>query len=79
MNWQLIETAPRDGTGLLLWCAEMNEPVIGRWSVDNATIREWWVDSWAPPDFDSPTHWMALPAGPNVQANRPIAAGWRLG
>ena len=74
MDWQPIETAPKDGTSVLLWSVEIREPVIGCWSTAHATIREWWVDSWGPPGFDDPTHWMPLPEGPNVEVEAPLTA-----
>jgi hypothetical protein len=33
-KWKPIETAPRDGTWLLLWCefGDADEPVVARWT-----------------------------------------------
>lgn len=49
MNWQPIETAPRDGTWMLVACGwrREGEDAIG------GTIR-----------WDIPTHWMPLPPPP---------------
>jgi hypothetical protein len=59
--WQPIATAPRDGTGILLWQPGIDEPHVGRWS--RPPYQEWWGDAWAPPGCQ-PTHWMPLPAPP---------------
>ena len=63
-GWQPIETAPKDGTYILLigtqaglpdkrWIA----PVTGHWS----TNRTWHCDSF---NLNNPTHWMPLPEPP---------------
>jgi hypothetical protein len=61
VEWQPIDTAPRDGTKLLLLCAEpMDEPtyVVGLWIVDS------WHSDWdrtmIGPELEV-THWMPLP------------------
>ena len=60
MDWQLIETAPKDGHRLLLtdsflWVA------IGSWM----SRAGGWVDDtptkWPPRRLKAPTHWMPLP------------------
>lgn len=70
LEWQQIETAPRDGTRIILGSAG-NEPVMGSW-------REY-ADGggWSHGDEESdvpygpmddprwtPTHWMPLPEPP---------------
>lgn len=52
--WQPIETAPRDGTRILLWDAERAEAVFGRW-LDDGTG-----------DFAPMTHWAPAVAGPRA-------------
>ena len=61
MNWQPIETAPKDGRDLLIFGS--GGIVIG-----------WWDDScryWCHQDLylsiDEPTHWMPLPLPPDKQ------------
>lgn len=61
MGWQPIETAPKDGTDILVGFAHQDRPsvVVG------------WFDKWA--EYDSqnvlkgnPTHWMPLPPPPEA-------------
>lgn len=59
-TWQPIETAPKDGTRLLLYGFP-----------DGAFTGEWEFDSWRmEPGFEAvdrdrwPTHWMPLPEAP---------------
>lgn len=67
-QWQPIETAPRDGTIILLYSREA-EVCFGRWHKNPAI--EWLAssngfDSVAFPK-DAFTHWMPLPAAPEAQ------------
>lgn len=69
-DWQPIETAPRDGTRIIL--LRKNGPVFGCWDDDRYSTkpRPYWthdqvrafgnVDARKVP----PTHWMPLPAPP---------------
>lgn len=66
MEWQIIETAPKDGTRIDLWNAswrESGEPIQGRWDK--------WENDWVadPPligtlgravSWEDPTHWRPL-------------------
>jgi hypothetical protein len=63
-TWQPIETAPKDGTKILLICAEpMTDPtyVVGLW------IKDSWHSDWdhtmIGPELEV-KHWMPLPAAP---------------
>lgn len=67
--WQPIETAPKDGTVILIttrdWLADASLPLVpARWiAVGHETG---WVDSSRDPRYDwcpllSPTHWMPIP------------------
>ncbi len=47
-QWQPIESAPQDGTRLMLWDSVSKRPVFGSWRGDNPAI----------------THYAAEPAGP---------------
>lgn len=64
-QWQPIETAPKDGTYVLLYCDYYG---IGRCVWDD------WRGVWRSDDpnhgigFPQPTHWMPLPAAPTPEA-----------
>lgn len=63
MEWQPIETAPKDGTRLLLCEADQpGEPCVGWW------IAGQWRDmgdiGCDGQDDYQPTHWMPLPMKP---------------
>ena len=78
-NWQPIETAPKDGTLLLLYSNTeyYKEVVFGSWRCDNSDYEEsepMWLDT----SYDDwsiglnscplyPTHWMPVPEPPNDQ------------
>ena len=64
MNWQPIETAPKDGTLVLLsgfglpvwqgyWVGQVGRHAINGWTRFNSVDMEW-----------KPTHWMPLPEPP---------------
>lgn len=68
MDWQLIETAPRDGTSILLW--------DGRSVFEGGWFDSWYGDEsgacWMAANLDEeygaavfPTHWQPLPPPPN--------------
>ena len=62
MEWQPIETAPRDGTAVLAW-----NPMIGiykTWFDSDDWVMNGWGDKpgvWYP----APYKWMPLPPPPN--------------
>jgi hypothetical protein len=70
-KWQPIETAPRDGTPLLLWARLKSKPPTGD---DFHPIVEFWhrsIDRWkvTPEDLNSEddliaTYWIAIPEPP---------------
>ena len=64
-QWQPIETAPKDGTRVLLFFPGFVIPVwVGDW-------HEGWRPEYGvrtPPIEDDPTHWMPLPAPPGKEA-----------
>ena len=77
-DWQPIETAPRDGTLILLWDPEGDPPYFpARFMRDDRPPRSphgafvWCQGSPAFGDRlaeNVPTHWMPLPAPPGGQA-----------
>lgn len=91
VTWQPIETAPKDGSPMLLWDAEREIPIVGMWVSFAGTnspesyepAYSGWdsmsgVPTWldASPDAQ-PTHWMPLPAPPvrDEEAERPCRLG----
>ena len=80
MSWQPIETAPRDGTWVMLTggsCIEYrwdgdNEPtcVAGQWTayLNGREVQGHWQFAWYDGGYygryDNPTHWMPLPEPP---------------
>ncbi|WP_201838859.1 DUF551 domain-containing protein [Microvirga zambiensis] len=80
MNWQLIETAPKDGTRVLVylpdgkqavaWWELEFEPILWDQSREDSKYRSAWTDgtmaSWACEEMRelNPTHWMPLPEPP---------------
>ncbi len=63
MNWQPIETAPKDGTQVLLWIGGHSEP----WAQTGFFEGGYWLDSYEGIDLSSPTHWMPLPPPPGKE------------
>ena len=61
MEWQPIETAPKDGTPVLLWA-------LLDWKDDLVPVCGWYAQSsrkWlCHAAWLNPTHWMPLPAPP---------------
>lgn len=72
-TWQPIETAPKDGTRVLISCD--HGEFIAYWS-DNASLERchrgpaWQIfdceDCWYSWAVEEPTHWMPLPKSPEV-------------
>ncbi len=76
-DWQPIETAPKDGSTILLCVSNSErEPVIvtglwvteamdwSGWPITEPTWREVWCHFQLASDGDNPTHWMPLPTPP---------------
>lgn len=70
MNWQLIDTAPKDGTWILLWRDGMKRAAVAQWFESNdrrpetATYKRW-PSEWRGVDTGSeilgkPTHWSPI-------------------
>ena len=71
-QWQPIETAPRDGTTILvcggMWVGEFS----GEFPLGGVAMVTFLGDTWAVdnteyygPTIHNPTHWMPLPPDPN--------------
>lgn len=70
-QWQPIETAPKDGTDVLLWCAGAMEPsyaLIASWVDFKGEAPDGWCDASTGRYNDGcpPTHWMPLPSPPET-------------
>ncbi len=62
-EWQPIETAPKDGTRILVYRpGKHNYPKVGIdfWQVNRAPYNCWWHS----PSDHQPTHWTPLPESP---------------
>lgn len=65
-GWRSMDSAPRDGTRVLLWYEELEPHTIqGQWDADFG-----WVDVWNNDKIEGdsgsiwPTHWQPLPSPP---------------
>lgn len=80
MNWQPIETAPRDGVFILLGYAGSHTSE-GRW-VGDPSRNHWGETGWFETDEDvlcehpsEPTHWMPIPQPPELPRYEVTDAG----
>lgn len=72
MQWQPIETAPKDGTNIMVTCPRLGVCCPAHWDNDQYAKKprpywtHWgeriWGITWV--RNDQPTHWMPLPAAP---------------
>lgn len=76
-TWQPIETAPKDGTSVLLLIGE--EAIQGHWVTYKNIPSEWKVISLSShgcgccsSDDPAPTHWMPLPVLPVLGSANPV-------
>ena len=79
MKWEPIETAPKDGTAIMLWTSMAKRPVFCRWSIAGSDDG-WWSTMWGDEAsgnvrLDSYTHWQPIPPGPHGQIEEPALAG----
>lgn len=58
-GWQLIETAPKNGRRILLWCRDWHAPSTGQFYWQSFKLHDD-LPEWK----DAPTHWMPLPLPP---------------
>jgi len=69
-NWQPIETAPKDGTAILIYEPPPNWPTEKVGVVYVVVWESDYVKAWVEADgeryrtFDDSTHWMPLPQPP---------------
>lgn len=75
MKWEPIETAPKDGTWVLLWFPHRNLAIGGCWDWAGEGDWEMGIQDWQEWRTDDdvviqeepglePTHWMPLPEPP---------------
>lgn len=62
-GWLPIETAPKDGSNIILWAKYGDLPLVGRYS---KTYDEWLEAGGTGYKF-TPTHWQPLPQTPAKQ------------
>jgi hypothetical protein len=62
-GWQPIETAPKDGTLVLLDSPTWDVPCSGSWQMDRRMNAECWTDYHGGVFIEEyePTHWLCLP------------------
>lgn len=64
MDWQPIETAPKDGTSILLWGDWLKTPCVDNGSEDGTFGA---FTSQTGYESVHPTHWMPLPKPPHEE------------
>ena len=69
MTWQPIETAPKDGSWVLLFLPEWGrgQARIGQW-IRSREDSGWYGREFKEVFNDGPTHWMPLPDSPTEAA-----------
>jgi hypothetical protein len=85
MTWQPIETAPRDGTRILVsfgdmgvWQVSWTEPAYDDWMiwcVDDNKHGPYALRGYAATGPRAPTHWQPLPAPPTSETKPTDAQG----
>ena len=60
-GWRPIETAPMDGTTILLWSEQLKSWSVGCWSNLTGLWRYYCPDVIRPDKDQNPTHWQPLP------------------
>lgn len=63
-GWQPIETAPKDGTSLMVWCADREIVTLAFWLEGNDVRKGYWSGHYETITPDEPTHWQPLPQPP---------------
>lgn len=71
MEWQLIETAPKDGRNILggepLFTSKAGYKLGGRIYICRGCENDWNGEQWIRESgFCQPTHWMPLPKPPEA-------------
>jgi hypothetical protein len=74
MSWQPIESAPKDGSGVIVICMGAEKPeagqgwfIGGKWTtIDPGVEAEFGEDFYHASTWVNPTHWMPLPEPPEA-------------
>lgn len=88
-GWQPMDSAPEDGTTILLWSEYMSEPCTGAWGTQNLGRLGWNAQHDGMPVVESEhdlsgttykeiavaTHWRRLPAPPSEKSNADKESG----
>jgi len=61
-SWMPIETAPKDGTHILMWRNGLISEAW--WHIDILGKYVWGGNGWSFPEWDQPQAWMNKPAPP---------------
>jgi hypothetical protein len=69
MKWQLIETAPKDGTRFLAYQPVFGISIVCRQDPGGGHYECWVIDNPCRPACQ-PTHWQPLPATPVTKGVR---------
>jgi hypothetical protein len=66
-GWRPIETAPKDGTHILMWRPSKAGAVVKEawWQTDSPFGPGWGGHGWMYSTWLQPTHWMPLPPPPS--------------
>lgn len=74
MNWQPIETAPKDGTPVFVCVADNSMHCFARYKESSGCGWLWYREG----SFDAvdATHWMSQPNGPNAPQGEAVA--WQM-
>lgn len=77
MDWQTIDTAPKDGTEILLYYDQEGFMgcVQGWWFSSPKEINDGWEFEWGFIGDPGPTHWMPLPEPPESKPNYYVSDG----
>jgi hypothetical protein len=64
-DWQPIESAPKDGTIVLIWIEARSWMLPAYWGRDNEINPPGWIGGHCRVmHIDQPTHWMPMPYPP---------------
>lgn len=66
MEWQTINTAPKDGTKILAYWTSNQVGGDGSWGVVHFDRHEEWMED--DNQVGEPTHWTPLPSPPSPEA-----------